>query len=446
MAGRSKAMRRVVLTAVAGLVVIGLSAVAPAVRADNWPQWRGPTLDGRSAETDIPVAWGSEHNVAWKLPLPARSGSTPIVWGERIFLNVSQDPEKDDSLALWCVDRTAGTLLWKRPLGGGNELKYKQHLSSPSPVTDGRHVWVMTGTGVLAAFTVAGEPAWSRNLQEDYGAFGLQWGYASSPLLFNGALYVQVLHGMHTDDPSYLLKIDPASGKTLWRVERPTDAIFESPDAYTTPAVWQRGGKSEIVISGGDVVTGHDPASGRELWRVDGLNPENSKAGRVVASPLAGDGRLFAFGKRGPVLAIAAGSGEAPPKLAWTLPKGTDVPTPVTDGRLLYIVDDKGLMTALDAATGATVWGPQRLAVGTYSASPVLVDGRIYAVSEAGVTSVVRAGDTFELLAENDLGGYTLSSPAVSDGQLFLRTADYLWAVGTRRGAAAKPPAAAEGR
>ena len=147
-------------------------------------------------------------------------------------------------------------------------------MSSPSPVTDGRHVWVMTGTGILKAFDFGGKELWARDIQKDYGRFGFNWGYASSPLLHEDALFVQVLHGMKTDDPSYLLRIDKATGKTLWRVERPTKAIRESPDSYTTPALLRYGSTTEIVLTGGDVVTGHDPATGKELWRADGLNPD----------------------------------------------------------------------------------------------------------------------------------------------------------------------------
>ncbi len=149
----------------------------------------------------------------------------------------------------------------------------KHNMSSPSPVTDGKSVWVMTGTGVLKGFDFEGRELWARDIQKDYGAFGLNWGYASSPLLHEDSLYVQVLHGMNTDDPSYVLRIDKKTGKTLWRVERPTDAARESPDAYTTPALLRVGKTTEIVVSGGDYVTGHDPATGKELWRAGRLEP-----------------------------------------------------------------------------------------------------------------------------------------------------------------------------
>ena len=158
-------------------------------------------------------------NIAWKLPLPAYSGSTPIIWGDMIFLNVATAANSGE-LELWAIDRRTQSVAWKRQLADTNHMERKQNMSSPSPVTDGRHVWVMTGVGVLKAFDFAGNEIWTRNIQNDYGRFGLNWGYASSPLLHGDALYVQVLHGMKTDDPSYVLKIDKKTGKTLWRVER----------------------------------------------------------------------------------------------------------------------------------------------------------------------------------------------------------------------------------
>jgi outer membrane protein assembly factor BamB len=245
-----------------------------------------------------------------------------------------------------------------------------------------------------------------------------------------------VLHGMKTDDPSYLLRIDADTGRTVWRVERPTKAIRESPDSYTTPAVLQVGGSTELVISGGDVVTGHDPATGQELWRADGLNPENNPFYRIVASPVVGeDGLVFVPSRERPLMAVRAGGrGDVTAShVAWKFDSGPDVPTPVTDGRHLFIVNDRGIMFCLEAKTGRTVWGPERIAPGTYSASPVLADGKLYMINEDGLTTIVRAAATFEKVAENALEDYTLSSPAISEGQIFIRTAAHLWAIGERR-------------
>jgi len=415
----------------AALTAWTLAGLAAVASADNWPQWRGPDLNGVSRETGLPVKWSPSENVAWKLALPAWSGSTPIIWKDRIFLNVADG----DNLELWCVDRAKGALLWKRPLGGGNVKLRKQNMSSPSPVTDGQSVWAMTGTGVLKAFDFSGKELWGREIQKDYGRFGLNWGYASSPLLYEGALYVQVLHGMKTDDSSYVLRIDPKTGKTLWRVERPTNAIRESPDSYTTPAMVRRGKDLELIVTGGDVVTGHDPATGKELWRANGLNPGTDPTNRIVASPVVVGEVVVAPTRVRPLLAIKTGGrGDVTEThRVFSFDNGPDVPTPVSDGQYLYIVNDKGVVYCLDAKTGKQVYGQQRLKPGTYSASPLLADGRIYITNEEGVTSVFKAGPQFELLAENAMEDYTLSSFAVSEGQLFLRTAQHLYVIGTRK-------------
>jgi outer membrane protein assembly factor BamB len=470
-----------------GLTALAALFASSTILAEHWPQWRGPSQDGTSLETGLPVSWSATcaddpaspaptasapdaapppapartrrgrggregrpltpvacskietKNVAWKLPLPAYSGSTPIVWGDTIFLNVAT-AANTGQLELWAVDRRTPSVSWRRRLADTNHMERKQNMSSPSPVTDGRHVWVMTGVGVLKAFDFAGNEIWSRNLQDEYGRFGLNWGYASSPLLRDDALYVQVLHGMKTDDPSYVLKIDKLTGKTLWRVERPTDAVHESPDAYTTPAWIEANGRAELVITGGDVVSGHDPRTGREYWRANVLNPDKDGNYRIVASPTIAEGLIIAPTRNNPLVAIRpGGTGDvAGSHVAWTFAQGPDVPTPVSDGTLLYVVRDGGVVFALDVRTGATVYGPVRLPSGTYSASPVLADGKIYVTTEEeGLTTVFKAGRTFEILSSNSLLGdcspYCLSTVAVSQGQIFLRTSSFLWAIGERK-------------
>jgi outer membrane protein assembly factor BamB len=419
------------------VLTLALASSIVTLHADNWPQWRGPQRNGLSAERNLPVKWSETDGVAWKLQMPALSGSTPIVWGDRIFLNVADalpDTGQKPSLHLWCVDRASGTILWQRDLGGGNHMQRKQNQSTPSPVTDGTNVWVMTGTGILKGFDFAGRELWARDIQKDYGRFGLNWGYGSSPLLHGDSLYVQVLHGMRTDDPSYLLRIDKATGKTLFRVERPTTARMESPDSYTTPALLQYNNVTEIVLTGGDVVTGHDPATGKELWRADGLNPTNDPNFRIVASPVVFGDLIIAPTRERPMLVLKAGGrGDVTRShLLWTFDMGPDVPTPVTDGTHVYVINDRGIMACLEARTGREVYARQRLKPGTYSASPVLADGHIYVTNEDGLTSVVKAGPEFQVVAENDFNDYTLSSPAVSNGQIFFRTTKYLWAIGSK--------------
>jgi outer membrane protein assembly factor BamB len=412
------------------LLVIAVALLFKTTLADNWPQWRGPFLNGISAEKNLPLKWSAEENVTWKLAMPSWTGATPIIWGERIFLNVAEG----DDLLLWCVDRTKGALLWKKHISGGNTKMRKQNMSSPSPVTDGNSVWVMTGTGILKAFDFAGTEIWARDVQKDYGRFGLNWGYASSPLLYEDGLFVQVLHGMRTDDPSYVMRIDKKTGKTVWKVERPTQAIRESPDSYTTPALLKYGKNVEIVITGGDCVTGHDPATGKELWRANGLNPDNNPNYRIVASPVVSEGVVYAPSRVRPLLALKSGGrGDVTESSKlWSFGNGPDVPTPVTDGKYFYVVDDRGIVWCLDAKTGQPIWGPQRIKSATYSSSPVLADDKLYVTNEEGLTTVLKAGPKFEVLAENNLNDYTLSSPAVSDGQIFMRTSEYLFCIGKR--------------
>jgi outer membrane protein assembly factor BamB len=396
--------------------------------AENWPQWRGPSLNGVSGEQNLPVRWSTTENVVWKLGMPSKTGATPIIWGNRIFLNVADG----GNLYLWCVDKAKGEPLWKKPIAGGNYQINKQNMSSPSPVTDGAAVYAMTGVGVLKAFDFAGNVLWVRDIQQDYGKFGLNWGYASSPLLYGDGLYIEVLHGMKTKDPSYLLRIDTKSGKTVWRVERHTDAIRESPDSYTTPALLKYGDRVEIVISGADCVTGHDPATGKELWRATGLNPDHHSDYRTIASTVVFGDLFFVPTRVRPLLAFRAGGrGDiSESHRLWSFNNGPDVPTPVTDGKYFYTVNDRGIMWCLDARTGQEIWGSQRLRPAVYSSSPVLADGKLYVSNEDGLTTVVKAGAKFEVLAENDLAGYTLSSPAISDGHIFLRTAQFLYAIG----------------
>jgi len=405
-------------------------ALIASLHAENWPQWRGPSLNGVSTETGLPVKWTTSENIAWSIPMSERSGSTPIIWGDRIFLNVAEK----GSLFLWSLDRRNGAVLWKKHISDGDHMMRKQNMSSPSPVTDGQWVWVMTGTGIFKAFDYGGEEKWTRDIQNDYGKFGLNWGYASSPLLHENFLFVQVIHGMRTKDPSYILKIDKKTGKTVWRVERPTEAIMESPDSYTTPVLVKTGGKLQFVITGGDVVTGHDLDTGKELWRGGGFNPTNNPAQRIIASPVVAGDIVYAPTRVRPLIAYRAGGSGDVTKThqVFQYQNGPDVPTPAVDDKFLYIVNDRGIVYVLDRLTGQEVYGGQRLKPGTYSASPVIADGRIYVSSEEGVTSVFRAGPQFELLAENETGEYTLSSVAVSGGNLFLRTAGHLYCIGKK--------------
>ena len=442
-----------------------LLPVGFATSQENWPQWRGPDQNGVSLSVDLPVSWSLEENIVWKTPLPSWSGGTPVIWGDRIFVTSPSmsDPEEvkkleeqkqqprrgrgrgrgmrqgrhpgGQDLLLFCISKKNGEVLWLHKLDEGNQLHLKGNNTSPSPVTDGEHVWVVTGTGVVTALDMDGNQIWQQNLQEKYGTFGLNWGYASSPLLLDNRIIIEVLHGMRTDDPSYIVAFDAQSGSVLWRQERPTDALREAPDAYTTPIAYEQNGVTQIIISGADYVTGHDPDTGREIWRAGGLNPRKAANYRIVASPLAVDGMIYAPTRNRPLLAFRTGGEgditESNLVWKWDAPGGPDVPTPVCDGNRFFMVDDKGMITSLDAKTGEVIWGPERTIRGTISSSPILADGKSYFTNEEAVTIVVSAGPEFEIISTNELDGtYTLSSPVPSGNQLFIRTSTHLYCIG----------------
>ncbi len=436
----------------------GCASTQPA----HWPQWRGPNGNGVAEALNLPVSWSDEKNVVWKTELPSWSGSSPIVWSDRIFVMTPSKKEKPDSqtsrggrggrsgrggrpgskvsdpggddLLLFCISRTDGSVLWQNKLDSGNGLNVKHNATSPSPVTDGNHVWATTGNGIVVAHDMGGNEIWWTDLQEDYGNFGMAFGYASSPLLHDGKLIFAVLHGHATDDPSYLVALDGLTGKEVWKVDRPTDAKSESPDAYTTPALLRHKGKQQIVVSGGDYVTGHDPKTGEELWRSSGINPKRSGSYRVVPSPVVIDGMVYAPTRKKPLIALrAGGKGDITEShLAWKWDReaAPDVPTPACDGKYFYMADDKGMATCLDAKTGVAIWGPEDTGLGDVSASSVLADEKLYIVGESGETAVLQAGSEFKLLSKNGLDGqYTLSTPAIDGNQLYIRTAKHLYCI-----------------
>ena len=446
------------------LLAGALSLVSTAVA--NWPQWRGPHFNGSSSSASgLATEWTTDKNVVWKAALPSWSAATPAVWEDIIFVTSAQsgfgDPQqfgrgrggrgggrrgpapprpgpgtvpsaRTDDIVLIAIRRKDGAILWQRTVGSGNRIFRKQNLASPSPITDGKHVWALTGGGDFSCYAPNGKRVWSRNLQEDYGPFGLNHGYASSPRLHRNRLYLQVLHGMKTDAPSYVFAVDPATGKTLWKVDRPTDAEAESPDDYSTPLIVTVGGREQLVISGGDYVTGHDLDSGKELWRMGGFNPGNERFYRTIASSINIGETVFTSSTRGnPFIAFKAG-GEgwiSDSAGVWKNTLGADVPTPTTDGKRIFVVNDRGVLNVLDPKTGELLAERTRLEAGTYSASPLLADGKLYATNEEGTTTVVDVERGYEILAINPLDSHTLASPIAVDSQIFIRTAGHLYCI-----------------
>jgi outer membrane protein assembly factor BamB len=414
-------------------------------RAENWPQWRGPYFNGSTTETNLPTQWSKTENVAWSTPLPGQSGATPAVWDENVFVS-SPDEQKD--LLLLCLDSKTGQVRWQKVVAAGEDRqKGLNNMASPSPVTDGKSVFGLYGTGDLAAYDFSGQERWKRNLAKDYGRFAIMWIYGSSPMLYGGKLYVQVLQRnpcpddyTHAQDgkperESYLLCLDPRSGKTLWRHVRPTDAVDEAQEAYSTPVPYVGQSGVEILIAGGNYVTAHAPDTGAELWRCGGLNVRQEHWWRTVPSPVVADGLVVACGpKRDPVLAIKDGGKGlvTDTQIAWKFKEfPSDCVTPLAYQHKLFVLDgDRQMMSCLEPQTGATKWQGNLGVREIFRASPTGADGKVYCLSENGTVVVLEAGDAFKILSTILMGESPVrSSIAVAHGDLFIRTAKNLYCV-----------------
>jgi len=406
--------------------------------AENWPAWRGPRHDGVSREAPAPAAWDIAQDVAWSLPLPGPAGSTPIVWDDRLLLTSASGEE----LVLICAS-TQGEELWRRTLSEGNEAVRSDegNFASPSPSTDGRHVWTLVGTGVLACHALDGTPTWQFNVEDRYGALDLQFGMASTPLLHEGRLYLQLIHG--DGDPqtreARIVCLDAATGDELWQTERPSDGREECEHSYASPLLFLGGKQPLLLTHGADYLIAHRLNDGGEVWRLGGMNPPGSynPTLRFVSSPVAAEGMIVVpSAKGGPVFGLTgAGEGDVTSDktaVKWRMPRNTpDVPSPLIHDGLVYLCRENGTLICLDAETGEELY-QERLVDDRHRASPLWVDGKLYCVSRRGIVSVVKAGRSFELLARNATGEDISASPVFANGVLYLRTFASLKALPSR--------------
>lgn len=414
------------------LPLLVVLVVSLAARADNWPQWRGPKNDGRSAETGLPTEWDQAKNVVWKLKLPGRGASTPAVWGDRIFLT-SLD---GDGVALLCVG-TDGQERWKKTLATGGRVSGRNGEgddASGSCSTDGKHVWAFAGTGPLACYTVDGEKVWEQDIRK-YGKFGIQFGIHWTPVLYKDKLFLQVMHR----NAQKVVALDAATGKELWAVDRPGYGKGESPDTYASAFVWDGPGGPLVIAHGNDYCTAHRVEDGSEVWRVNGLNPSSNGAWRFVSSPLVTPELIVVPScKSGPTVALnpagAKGAIEpGSPAELWRLKSTPDVVSPLLVDGIVYLLDsNSGLLTAVEAKTGREVYRKGLGVKQIYRGNMVSADGKIYVVGRDGIGAVVQAGPEFKLLATNDLKEIVYASPAVSNGRLYLRGRDHLYAIGAK--------------
>jgi outer membrane protein assembly factor BamB len=431
-------MMRSLFTGVLVLVLTSTSSVSTSARADNWPSWRGPHNNGVCEEKNLPTKFDKSTNLIWKVPLPGPAGATPVVWGDHIYLTA---PDGEDLLLL-CIS-TDGRELWRKKVGHGNRHARvdEGNSCSPSPVTDGKHVWTLMGSGDLACFDADGKEVWKIDLQAKYGKIKYSYGLSSTPLLDGDRLYLQVIHGdgQASTHEAFVAAFDKSTGKEIWRQTRISDGYAENEHSYASPMLYDDGKLRLLLTHGDDYIVAHRLDTGEEVWRCGGLNPKShyNPTLRLVASPAVEGGIIIVpSAKRGPVIALRAdGKGDVTDSKQfqlWRRPHGTpDVPSPLIHDGLVYLGGENGDLVVLDAHDGNEIYRKQTVRA-KYRASPVYADGKIYLTSRDGQVSVVKAGREFQLLEKNDLGEQVASSPAIADGRIYFRTYDALWAVGKK--------------
>jgi outer membrane protein assembly factor BamB len=451
MARARQFMKRSILTAVA--VLSGWLALPTGLASDpNWPQFRGPGAQGVSASTNLPERWSSTENVAWKTEIPGRGWSSPIVWGDRVFLTTavnsgaSEPPKKglylggerpnaprpEHEWKMLCLDLASGKVQWDRVLHHGQPtgpIHIKNSYASETPVTDGERVYAYVGGVGVFCLDFAGQQLWSAPLEPHKMRAG--WGTAASPVLHRDRLYLVNDNQEH----SFLLALDKRSGKEIWRVDR------DEKSNWSTPFVWDNDQRSEIVTAGSGKVRAYD-LEGNLLWWFKGMSSI------TIATPYADHGLLyvtsgFIIDASRPVYAIRPGaSGDLSlqpgqtnsSQIAWCQPAAApyNPSTLVCDGRL-YVLRDLGDLSAYDARTGKLLYEHQKLPNGLrFTASPWAASGRVFCLNEDGVTFVVRAGDRFDLLQTNQLSedDMCLATPAVAGDRLLIRSAARLYCIG----------------
>lgn len=432
------------------LFLLSLLALIPldSLLAENWPNWRGPHFNGASTEKDLPTVFSKTQGVAWETTLPGEGASTPVVWDDSIFLT-SVD-EKADAVVGICLSAKSGKILWSVPFGKGVRIDERSTYAGSSPVTDGKTVWFFSGNGDLAAYDFEGNQLWHRNIEKDYGDFAFQWTFSSSPQLYHGLLYLQVLQrdtpvngrGL-TNGPieSYLLALDPATGETKWKHVRPSDALQESREAFSTPIPVMHDGREELVISGGDCLTGHDPATGKELWRWGTYNPQQIGHWRLVPSPVYGQGvHLVCAPKGDPIYAIkAGGSGSLFDSAKLWASEGkevtADVPTPLFYDGYFYILNGRNkFLSCVHPISGNIIWSRKIDAKTKLESSPTGADGKIYFMSQLGEVFVYSSGaDGGEVLNATTFGSTQSvnirASIVPANKKLYIRTDNVLYAI-----------------
>lgn len=435
--------------------IILLAFIFSTAPAQNWPQFRGPGATGVVEGSTQPVKWdaSTQSNVRWKTPIPGLSHSSPVVWGDKIFVTTAVSSAKDETRfglfgdvapvkndpehtwKVYAVDKQKGTILWERTAYTGNP-KVKRHPKSShaaaTPVTDGKYLIAMFGSEGLYAYDLNGKLLWKQDLGVlDAGWFydvDYQWEYGSSPIIYKNLVIIQA----DIQKDSFIAAYDIKNGKLVWKTSR------EELPGWSSPTVYEGKTRAELVTAGAKAIRGYDPITGKELWK---LGPMSEIA---TPTPLAAHDLIFVTSGYRPVQPIYAikpgASGDLTLKkdqvssefIAWSKDRGGPyMPTPLVYGDLLYMCSNNGVLTAYNAKTGERVYQERVGGTGgAFTSSPVASDGKIYLSSEDGDVFVVKAGPKYELLSKNPVGEVMMATPAISDGLVIVRTVSHLFAFG----------------
>jgi outer membrane protein assembly factor BamB len=450
--GRFRILKRSLFTV---FLVVFIAFLSPIFAAEDWPQWRGPSGNGVSSSKGLPVNWNADEHIAWKVSLAGLGASSPVFWGDTIFVtsqkgivpirqgmqpqlarddpsladqenpiggrNITPDASVDKvTLVVEAFRRSNGKKLWEYIAPATGEfpnLHEKHNLASPTPVTDGKLVFALFGTGQIVALDFSGKEIWSRHLGKEYSPFTPPWGHGASPVLYKETLILLCDH----PEKSYLLALDKTTGKERWKVDRGQGRV-----SHSTPLVVPGPEGDELIVNSSERVDAFNPENGELLWYA------GSRRQTPVPSPAFHKDVIYISRgyRNSPFFAIRAGGhGNADSNILWSESGGASyVPSILYYQGLLYVTNEVGVVTCVDAETGKSVWR-KRLG-GIFFASPVAGDGKVYMVSETGETYVLKAGREADILAQNDLGERFLASPAISDGRLFLRSDHTLFCIG----------------
>jgi len=416
-------------------------------KGSNWPGWRGPGSQGISTEKNLPVEWSTTKNIAWKTPLPGRGHSSPVVWGNRIFLTSAIEGEvipgakaidhmdegkpwrHPDSLGadrkqtfkVFCLDRDTGKVLWEKVAYEGkvyDDRHKRSAYASPTPTTDGHYVYAWFGSEGVYCYDFSGKLIW----KESFGGIAtMGMGVGTSPVLYENVLILQC--DEDAGEKSFIVGLDKKTGKQVWKESRKVQA------SWSTPVLAEAAGRTELITNGNEFIISYDPRTGKELWRSKGVESN------AIHTPLVGNGMVYLTAgypaKR--VLAIKlGGSGDVTKSsIAWQYEKGTAyVSSPILYEDYIYLISDKGILTCLDAKTGEVKYEGGRVPVpASFMSSPVAFDGKILMSSQDGDTFVVKAGPVHEIMRTNSLSEPIYTTPALAGGRIFIRGEKNLYCI-----------------